>query len=224
MSATAAVEYKPSTPGGSPVALRDLTTKDTAGRRTRTPENSDSEGDVMVTILRALKSGTGTSIGLAIAGAMLVALASVAPSTAAAADFTLELPAGMACESFDLRVEGDTNPRQVYKEFYDKNGTLVRILSAGKGNRLSFTNVATSATLELEANGSVTKIVPNSDGSQTWTVMGHNVLIFFPTDVPAGPSTTLYVGRVVFTVDASGVYTLQSTSGTSMDICAALSD
>jgi len=30
--------------------------------------------------------------------------------------------------------------------------------------------------------------------------IGHNVLILFPSDVPAGPSTTLYVGRVVFTV------------------------
>jgi len=41
-------------------------------------------------------------------------------------------------------------------------------------------------------------------------------------DVPAGPSTTLYVGRVVFTVDTSGVFTLQSVSGKSTDICAAL--
>jgi hypothetical protein len=70
----------------------------------------------------------------------------------------------------------------------------------------------------------VTQIVPNGDGSQTWMMMGHNVLILFPTDVPAGPSTTLYVGRIVFTVDISGVYTLQSTNGTSVDICAALSN
>jgi hypothetical protein len=34
----------------------------------------------------------------------------------------------------------------------------------------------------------------------------------------------LYVGRVVFTVDASGFWTLNSTSGNSMDICAALSN
>jgi hypothetical protein len=48
------------------------------------------------------------------------------------------------------------------------------------------------------------------------------VLILFPTDVPAGPSTTLYVGRVVFTV-VGDVFTLRSTSGTATDICAALS-
>jgi hypothetical protein len=55
------------------------------------------------------------------------------------------------------------------------------------------------------------------------TLTGHNVLFLFPTDVPAGPSTTLYVGRVVFHVDTEGVFTLQSTNGTATDICAALS-
>ena len=55
------------------------------------------------------------------------------------------------------------------------------------------------------------------------TLTGHNVLILFPSDVPAGPSTTLYVGRVVFTADVNGIFTLVSTSGTSTDLCAALS-
>jgi hypothetical protein len=55
--------------------------------------------------------------------------------------------------------------------------------------------------------------------------MGHPVLIMFPTDVPAGPSTTLYVGRVVFDVDnATGVFTLKETHGKATDLCAALSD
>jgi hypothetical protein len=166
----------------------------------------------------------GISIGLLSAAATLVALGSAVPSTAVAADFVMDFPAGLACESFDLRIEGNTNSKQVYKEFYDKNGNPVRILSAGKGSSLLFTNLATNATLALAANGSVTQIVPNGDGSQTWMMMGHNVLILFPTDVPAGPSTTLYIGRIVFTVDISGVYTLQSTNGTSVDICAALSN
>ncbi len=56
----------------------------------------------------------------------------------------------------------------------------------------------------------------------TTVMTGHNILILFPTDIFAGPSTTLYVGRVAFTVDANGVFTLGSTSGSSMDICAAL--
>lgn len=137
-------------------------------------------------------------------------------------DVVIDLPAGVACASFDLRIEIWNNPNRVFKEFKDKNGNVVRMLTAGKGNTLEFTNLVTSKTLSLKANGSVEhiKLTP---GLQTWTVTGHNVLILFPTDVPAGPSTTLYVGRVVFTVDTTtGVFTLQSVSGASTDICAAL--
>jgi hypothetical protein len=50
------------------------------------------------------------------------------------------------------------------------------------------------------------------------------VLVLYPTDVPAGPSTTLYVGSVVYTVDLlTGVFTLNAHSGRTTDICAALS-
>ena len=137
-------------------------------------------------------------------------------------DAVYDLHAGLACAGFDLRVEIWENPNRVYKEFVDKNGKIVRVLSAGKGNTLAFTNLLTSKKLWLQPNGAVEHVVLNLDGSQTWTTTGHNVLVLFPTDVPAGPSTTLYVGRVVFTVDTSGVFTLRRVSGTSTDICAAL--
>jgi hypothetical protein len=42
--------------------------------------------------------------------------------------------------------------------------------------------------------------------------------------VPAGPSTTLHEGRVVYTVDTSGAFTVQQVSGKTTDICAVLSD
>lgn len=154
-------------------------------------------------------------------GVLLALLGSGMP--AAAADFVIDFPPGQACQTFDLRAEITQNPHRVFKEFFDKNGNLVRILTAGKGNQLSFSNLTTGAILSLKANGSVERILLNPDGTQTYTTTGHNVLILFPTDVPAGPSTTLYVGRVVFTVDSSGVFTLKSTSGKSMDICSALS-
>ena len=49
-------------------------------------------------------------------------------------------------------------------------------------------------------------------------------MFLFPTDIPAGPSTTLYVGRVVFDVNpATGVFTLKETRGRATDLCAALS-
>lgn len=154
-------------------------------------------------------------------GLLLALLGSGMP--AVAADFVLDLPAGQACQTFDLRVEITQNPHRVFREFFDKNGNPVRVLTAGKGSQLSFSNLTTGAILSLKANGSVERKALKPDGTQTWTTTGHNVLILFPTDVPAGPSTTLYVGRVVFTVDGSEVFTLMSTSGKSMDICAALS-
>jgi hypothetical protein len=49
------------------------------------------------------------------------------------------------------------------------------------------------------------------------------VTILFPTDIPAGPSTTLVAGRVVFTVDQDGVFTVLQMSGEQTDICALLS-
>jgi hypothetical protein len=42
------------------------------------------------------------------------------------------------------------------------------------------------------------------------------------TTNPAGPSTTLIAGRLVFTVDVFGVFTVQQLSGKVTDICAAL--
>ena len=164
-----------------------------------------------------------SSKGLLTAGAMLALLGPVGPSTALAGpDFTINLPAPLACANFDLRIEGTENPNRVYREFYDKSGNLVRYISAGKGNDLTVINLFTGARMTLKANGSVEKTHISPDGTRTSTAMGHNLIIFFPTDNPPGPSTTLYVGRVVWTVDTSGVWTLVSTAGDSTDICAEL--
>lgn len=131
-------------------------------------------------------------------------------------DAIIDLPAGIACP-FALHIEIRGFP-QVSKEF--RNG---HTLLAGKGSALTFTNLDTGATLKLQANGSVLRTTGNSDGSSTQIATGHNVIILFPTDIPAGPSTTLYVGRVVYKVDSSEIFTVKQVSGQSTDICAALS-
>jgi len=38
--------------------------------------------------------------------------------------------------------------------------------------------------------------------------------------VPAGPSATLIVGRFVYDVDATGVFTVRQVSGRTTNICA----
>jgi len=48
-------------------------------------------------------------------------------STATAADLVIDLPAGIACTDFDLSIE-ITGFQQVYKEFTDKNGNIIRTL------------------------------------------------------------------------------------------------
>jgi hypothetical protein len=159
-------------------------------------------------------------LAAALALASALAVGTSVPVSAAASDFRFDLDPGVAC-AFGLRVEG-TGDKRIMREFTDRNGNVVRLLAAGKGFILTFTNRNTGERLTLPSNGSVERTTINSDGTRTVVSTGHNVLILFPTDIPAGPSTTLYVGQIVFTIDTFGVFTLQSTSGTTTDLCALL--
>jgi len=133
------------------------------------------------------------------------------------------LPQGLACNDFALGLSS-RGGNQVYREFFDRNGNVVRWLSAGKGSVLTLTNMTTGEELTLKTGGSVTHVTNNPDGSQTYTSTGHNLWILFPSDVPAGPSTTLYLGKVVFLIDPSTFFSqLQTAKAQEVDICAALS-
>ncbi|HEY8720177.1 hypothetical protein [Pengzhenrongella sp.] len=160
------------------------------------------------------------------AGILAALLLATAPP-ASAADFVVDLPSGVACPGFAVRVASVGGNLQT-REFTDEAGNVVRTIAAGKGATLTFTNLGPLGTtpgksVTLRPNGSVTRTATSPDGTVTYTSTGHNVLILFPTDVPAGPTTTQYIGNYVFTVDPiSGVFTLLSTSGRSVDICAEL--
>ncbi len=155
------------------------------------------------------------------AAVALMATVAVSADTAIAASFHIDFAPGTAC-TFGLAVDGVGGDHRAVRTFVDANGKPVRTLDAGRGFQLTFTNANTGRTLALPANGAVSRTVINADGSQTVTLTGHNVLFLFPFDVPAGPSTTLYVGQVVFTIGVDGVFTLGPTSGRKTDICAAL--
>jgi hypothetical protein len=162
---------------------------------------------------------------------LAVIVAFVTASLAAIPSFALDcapgaamcFAAGEACGNFGVQIEISPSAHRVSHEFFDKNGNLVRVLSAGKGDALTFTNLSSGATLATKPNGSVWHDTYNPDGSTMSVSTGHNVIILFPTDVPPGPSTTLYVGQVVYSVDTDGVWTIMKASGTKVDICAALS-
>jgi hypothetical protein len=88
---------------------------------------------------------------------------------------------------------------------------------------ITFANADTgrSVTLRLGGAGHITL---NPDGSTTAVGTGNQVLTLFPTDVPAGPSTTLYSGRVVTSISPTGVFTLIGANGKPpVDLCAVLS-
>jgi hypothetical protein len=155
---------------------------------------------------------------------MMAALLGYGSSVTAAdgpPDFVVDFPDGVACNGFDLRIEG-WGGNQHFKEFTDKSGSVVRVLYAGTGSALRYTNLDTGKTFSTKSNGAVNHTTYNVDGSSTVAITGHNVLILYPTDFPAGPSTNLIVGRAVFTVDSDNNSTVQKVSGKETDICAAL--
>jgi hypothetical protein len=139
------------------------------------------------------------------------------------------LPAGLGCPEFNLQFQA-TGGKLVTREFTDADGNVVRTITAGKGVDLTYTNYGPDPddpvegeSVTVKTAGSVTKTVVNPDGTLTVTGTGHNGLILFPSDVPAGPTTTHYIGRIVYNVDpTTGVFTLISTTGQERDICAEL--
>jgi len=157
------------------------------------------------------------------ASAALVGALGLPSISAAETQPNLVLDQGIACKDFALGLSS-RGGNQVYREFFDRNNNVVRWLSAGKGSVLTFTNMTTGEELTIKTGGSVTHVTNNPDGSQTYTTTGHNVWLLFPTDVPAGPATTLYLGKVVFLIDPQTFFSqLQAVSGQQVDICAALS-
>ena len=147
------------------------------------------------------------------AGVLAVMTALAAPNVAVA-QHLIEFEPGVACQ-FGLGIE-----------FTDRDGQPVMIIEAGEGFGLLLTNMTTGATLDLPPNGATSRTVFNPDGSRTTYATGHQLLILFPTDMPPGPSTTLYVGRLVFTIlptPTGDIFTLDEASGIQRDLCAELS-
>jgi hypothetical protein len=155
-----------------------------------------------------------TSIGFLVAAVLVVGRADPAAGS------TMTFDAGVAC-TFPLQIDSTGAP-QVNKTFEAPDGS-VRVLSAGKGSDLVFTNLETGDTYALSGNGAVQWTRVDADGSARITLTGHNIVIYFPNDTPRGPSTTLVVGREVIAVDLETFqFTRLSRAGRTTEICAAL--
>ncbi|QDG87566.1 hypothetical protein [Pseudarthrobacter sp. NIBRBAC000502770] len=162
--------------------------------------------------------------------ATLAAAAIVIPVPAATADVPPDviLDPGLGCPGFALGLSR-SDGNLVVKKFFDKNGNQVRLLEAGKGTLNTYTNYGpdpvnpvAGKSISVRTDGSVTSTEFNPDGTITVTATGHNGLIMFPTDVPAGPTTTQYTGKIVYTIDTMGTFKLVSTTGRALDVCDAL--
>jgi hypothetical protein len=158
---------------------------------------------------------------VASAGALAIGVTVSVPAAAEPDDYDIFLDAGQACADFGLGIDVTPGNRNI-REFTDDNGNVVRILDTGRGNDLVFTNDDSGDTFTLKSNGAVNQTTFHGDGTRTVVSTGHNVVILFPTDIPAGPSTKLYVGRLVYESDASNNFVLTSFSGRTTDICAQL--
>jgi hypothetical protein len=146
----------------------------------------------------------------------LAAAAAVGVAQPASADQTFNLDPGVGC-SFGLEIKligGNLDQRTAGK---------ARIISAGSTGTLIIRNTDPNGeSISFPSRGVGINVTTDADGTQTFRYGGQLLLALFPTDVPTGPSTTLYTGRVVFTVAPDGVTTLQKSAGRQIDVCAEL--
>jgi len=85
-----------------------------------------------------------------------VMAAALSFSVPAMADFTLILPAGIACD-FELQIDG-SGGKQIQRDFFDTDGNLVRTLGRN-GLGAHITSLGTEATLALpQSTGAVSHV------------------------------------------------------------------
>ena len=137
-------------------------------------------------------------------------------------DFSINnYAAGELCE-FAVRTESGGGVF-VEKESVDKDGNAV-LTQHGVLNTFEITNLETGKTFTLQGKGFSLKAITAPNGTVTIYGSGHILYQLFPTDVPAGPSWLLFIGRVVITEAGDPVVgTVEETNGRTIDLCARVS-
>jgi hypothetical protein len=144
-----------------------------------------------------------------------------AASTASAAEHDFEFDAGVAC-AFPLGLDGGAFPPE-RKTFTDPNGNPIVVL-AGKSGAVTYTNLDTGESLTFPSRGTALRVTTRSDGTQLLEFSGNVGILLFPSDDPAGPSTTQIKGRLVLSFDPkTGFTVVLKQEGNQIDVCARLS-
>jgi hypothetical protein len=149
-----------------------------------------------------------------------LSLGSLQASAQATPDFTVPFEAGVAC-SFPLTIEG-TNAKGISTEYTDKDGNL-NVWLTGKGYAFRYTNTTTGKSTTTKSQPAAQHTITYPDGSQRITTYGASLIVMFPTDIPAGPTTKYYNGVTDMTITAQGVGTLIDEDAYGIDICHVLS-
>lgn len=137
------------------------------------------------------------------------------------ADQHIDLDAGLACPGFALHIDL-TNSQTHTKTFTTKGGVKVRTIEAGKGYDRTYINKTSGKRAFFPSKFFSADTTFNKRGLATVTSTGHFGIIMFPTDIPAGPSTTEYVGRVVYTATPTNDFHILSVRAKAIDVCAKL--
>ncbi len=170
-----------------------------------------------------MKANNKRNILATLVGALLCAAslgANAHPFPVDPPDATIPFDAGLACH-FPLTLEQWDNKTHT-REFTDTHGNMHSV-STGKGHDFRLTNNTNGKSTTQKSQGFEQHIVTYPNGSQKYTTNGALLLIMFPTDIPAGPSTTYYNGHTELFIAADGVGTLEPTHAHARDICAELS-
>jgi hypothetical protein len=155
-----------------------------------------------------------------LATATVLALAAMIVVAQPASAAPIDLPAGLGC-TFPLRIDGGAFPPE-RTTFTDPNGNPITVL-AGKSGAVTYTNLDTNKSLTFQSRGTALRIT-ELDGTQLLEFSGNVGIILFPSDVPAGPSTTQINGRLVLSFNpATGFTVVLKQEGNQIDVCARLS-
>jgi hypothetical protein len=168
--------------------------------------------------------------GVAIAGAILLVLATLGASAAVGAPSSrhhapaepFELPAGLGC-NFPTSGHPDAGAGRMITEFSDG-----RTLMIGRGNP-TLTNLETGYTVNPNFRYSLLQIDGSAPGTVDQEWRGSFFLLFYPGDtgpdglVDAPGALLAMTGRAVLTWDlTTDLYTAFSFDGKATDLCDAL--
>jgi len=171
-----------------------------------------------------------TALVSAAAAALLVGTA----GPAAAAPDPVTLDRDVACTGFGVRLDFLGEAREL-RTFTDRDSNRL-LVQTGRAEGVVLTRtdekgnpVGTPVTVPQRGAATRTTVLderdPEVEGDELLEVVhtGNLLLILFPSDEPAGPTTTLIQGRTVYTVESrTGVFTVRSITGKTTDLCPAL--